>query len=102
MAAGQRCRIRFVDDYSYQIERLGANGVWVAERHPATGSTNSIGLSAGASFQSNGFAGSFLAFDGMGRPYRGDIALSGATSVSIINDVETRTITISANTGAVL
>ncbi len=97
MAKGQRHRVYFYAN-SYRIS--DGDGSWVV--HPATGSTNAVSLPSGVSFQSNGFAaGGYLAFDALGKPYNGTTPLAAATSVSITDGSETRTIVVRANTGAV-
>ncbi len=84
---GQRYRITFATS-SYTI----ANN---------SGTTlKSASLDSGLSFTSNGFAGGYLAFDSLGRPYNGTTLMTGTISVSITGGGFTRTISVWDNTGA--
>jgi type II secretory pathway pseudopilin PulG len=84
---------------SYRIFKVASDGAEGAVVHPSTGSTNAVQLGSGLFFQSNGFSGG-LAFDNLGRPYRGTTLLSSVTSVQISGGGESRTIRVYPNTGA--
>ncbi len=96
MTHGQRHRIYFNVSTGYRIADNSGTNV----AHPLNSSGN-VSFPSGVTIQSNGFSSGYLAFDGRGIPYDGATSISAATTVRLVKNGTTRTLTLTPDTGYV-
>ena len=101
MTQGQRYRINInVGSNSYQL----ATQAGAAIAHPATGSTSPITLQGNVTLQST--TNALIVFDGKGTPYSDaatpGTALAANAVVALTASGDTRTVTVSPETGRVI